>query len=140
MGLARLRRGETRLALEAFRKAAALEPDNPEYHNRLALGLSRAREGDCGLEAIAKALELLPDAPHLLDSLGTVRLARDEPLDAIAAYRRAVALEPNHAVYRFNLSVALARHGETRDAENERAEALRLDPKLALPADGEPII
>jgi rhomboid protease GluP len=140
MGLVRLRRGETGLALEAFRKATALEPDNPEYHNRLALGLSRAREGDCGLEAIAKALELLPNAPHLLDTLGTVRLARGEPLDAIVAYRRAVALEPNHAVYRFNLSVALARHGETRDAENERAEALRLDPKLALPADGEPII
>jgi len=140
MGLVRLRRGETGLALEAFRKAAALEPDNPEHHNRLALGLSQAREGDCGLEAIEKALELLPDASHLLDSLGTVRLARDEPAEAIAAYRRAVALEPDRAVYRFNLSVALARHGATREAESEKAEALRMDPDLHIPADGLPII
>jgi rhomboid protease GluP len=140
MGLVRLRRGETDLALEALRKAAALEPDNPEHHNRLALGLSRAHQGDCGLEAIEKALELLPDAPHLLDSLGTVRLARGEPAESIAAYRRAIALDPDHAVYRFNLSVALARKGAIREAESEKAEALRLNPKLALPADGEPII
>ncbi len=119
MGLVRLRRGENGLALEAFRKAVSLEPDDPENHNRLALGLSRVREGDCGLEAIEKALELLPDAPHLLDSLGTVRLARGETEEAIAAYRRAVELDPGHAVYRFNLSVALARDGKIREAEIE---------------------
>ncbi len=140
MGLVQLRRGETAKALEALRKAAALEPDVPEHHNRLALGLSRAREGDCGLDEIAKAIELLPEAPHLLDSLGTVRLARGEPRDAVAAYRRAVAIAPDHAVYRFNLSVALARAGAIREAENERAQALRLDPNLPIPADGEPII
>jgi len=140
MGLIRLRRGETEAALEAFRKAVALEPDDPESHNRLALGLSRAREGDCGLEAIEKALELLPDAPHLLDSLGTVRLARGETAEAVAAYRRAVAAEPDRAVYRFNLSIALARDGANREASTEKAEALRLDPGLTPPADGEPIL
>jgi rhomboid protease GluP len=140
MGLVQLRNGETAIALEALRKAAALEPNVPEYHNRLALALSRAREGDCGLDEIAKALELLPEAPHLLDSLGTVRLARGEPKDAIAAYRRALALEPSSAVYHFNLSVALARDGSIREAEKERAEALRLDPALSIPADGGPII
>lgn len=140
MGLVRLRRGETVLALEALRKAAGLEPNEPEHHNRLALGLSRAREGDCGLDEIAKALELLPEAPHLLDSLGTVRLARGEPKDAVVAYRRALALDPDRAVYHYNLSVALAREGSSREAEKERAEALRLDPSLPIPADGEPII
>ena len=140
IGLVRLRRGETGLALEAFRKAVALDPENAEHHNRLALGLSRARDGDCGLEAIEKALELLPEAPHLLDSLGTVRLARNEPAEAIDAYRRAVALDPGRAVYRFNLSVALAREGSIREAESEKAEAMRLDPKLTPPKDGEPIL
>lgn len=140
MGLVQLRRGETAKALDAFREAAELEPTEPEHHNRLALGLSRAREGDCGLDEIAKALELLPEAPHLLDTLGTVRLARDEPKDAIAAYRRAIAAAPDRAVYRFNLSIALARDGKNLEAEQERAEALRLDPNLRIPADGEPII
>jgi Flp pilus assembly protein TadD len=120
--------------------AVALEPDDAENHNRLALGLSRAREGDCGLEAIEKALELLPDAPHLLDRLGTVRLARGESADAVAAYRRAVAAEPERAVYRFNLSIALARVGADGEASRERNEALRLDPDLSPPEDGEPIL
>ncbi len=140
MGLVRLRRGENEAALEALRKAVSLEPDDPENHNRLALGLSRVREGDCGLEAIEKALELKPDAPHLLDSLGTVRLARGETEEAIAAYRRAVELDQGHAVYRFNLSVALARDGKIREAERERAQAEELDPNFVAPADGEPII
>jgi membrane associated rhomboid family serine protease/Flp pilus assembly protein TadD len=140
LGLVRLRRGETALALDALRRAAAIEPGDPEHHNRLALGLSRAREGDCGLAAIEKALELLPDAHHLLDSLGTVRLARGEVADAIAAYRHAIELAPDHAVYRYNLGVALARAGSASDAARERAEALRLDPALEIPEDGEPII
>jgi len=140
MGLVRLRRGETALALDFLRKAAEIEPEDPEHHNRLALGLSRAREGDCGLEAIEKALALRPDAPHLLDSLGTVRLARGQVGEAVAAYRRALELAPDQAVFRFNLSVALSRQGALAESEKERAEALRMDPKIAIPADGEPII
>jgi membrane associated rhomboid family serine protease/Flp pilus assembly protein TadD len=140
MGLVRLRLGETALALDAFRKAVALAPEDPEQHNRLALGLSRAREGDCGLEAIEKALSLLPDAPHLLDSLGTVRFARGELEEAIAAYRGAVVKEPERAVYRYNLSVALASRGAALEAREERAEALRLDPDLEVPEDGLPIL
>jgi rhomboid protease GluP len=140
MGLVRLRRGEYGEALEAFRKAVSLEPKNAEAYNRLALGLSRAREGDCGLEAIQKALELLPDAPHLLDSLGTVHLARGETAEAVNAYRRAIEKDPRHAVYRFNLSVALARDGEVGEAARERSEAKRLDPEFEPPADGEPVI
>ena len=118
----------------------AREPKNAEAYNRLALGLSRAREGDCGLEAIQKALELLPDAPHLLDSLGTVHLARGETAEAVNAYRRAIEKDPRHAVYRFNLSVALARDGEVGEAARERSEAKRLDPEFEPPADGEPVI
>ncbi len=60
--------------------------------------------------------------------------------EAVAAYRRAVAAEPDRAVYRFNLSVALAREGAAGEASSEKAEALRLDPALTLPDDGEPIL
>jgi rhomboid protease GluP len=140
MGLVRLRRGENDLALEQLRKAVSIDPKNAENHNRLALGQARAREGDCGLEAIRKALEILPDAPHLLDSLGTVHLARGEARDAIDAYRRAVERDPKHAVYRYNLSIALERAGERAEAERERAEALRMDERFQPPADGEPVI
>jgi rhomboid protease GluP len=140
MGLVRLRRGENDLALEQLRKAVSIDPKNAENHNRLALGLARAREGDCGLEAIRKALEILTDAPHLLDSLGTVHLARGEAREAVEAYRRAVELDPKHAVYRYNLSLALERAGERAEAEHERAEALRLDEGFQPPADGEPVI
>jgi hypothetical protein len=43
-------------------------------------------------------------------------------------------------VYRYNLGVALVRAGSASDAAKERAEALRLDPALEIPEDGEPII
>jgi cytochrome c-type biogenesis protein CcmH/NrfG len=72
--------------------------------------------------------------------LGTVRLYRDELEEAASAYRRAIELDPDSAVYHFNLSVALARMGNGAEAEAEKAEALRLDPNLDPPADGSPLM
>jgi membrane associated rhomboid family serine protease/Flp pilus assembly protein TadD len=140
MGLVRLRRGEPALAVECFRKSASLAPEDPADHNGLALALALAGENDEALREIEAALKLAPGVHELLDSLGTVHLYRGEADDAADAYGKAMALAPEQPIYHYNLSLALRRQGKTREADAQRDEALRLDPKLKVPADGHPII
>src|SRR6202158_6510848 len=49
--------------------------------------------------------------------------------DAIANYRKALALEPNDALTHYNLALALKYKGESRQAVDEFEAALRLKPK-----------
>jgi rhomboid protease GluP len=140
VGVVCLRRDEVDLAVAALRKAAELEPDFAEHHNRLALALAKANSPGDALREVERALQLAPGAHHILDSLGTVRLYRGEPVGAAEAYREAIALAPGVAIYHFNLSIALARQGRREEGDLELAEARRLDPGLAAPPGGQPII
>src|SRR5215467_9400627 len=51
--------------------------------------------------------------------------------DAIANYRRALDLEPNDALTRFNLALALKYKGDARQAVDEFESAIGLRPKWA---------
>src|SRR5262252_9587700 len=51
--------------------------------------------------------------------------------DAIANYRHALDLEPNDALSRFNLALALKYKGDTRQAVDEFESTLGLRPKWA---------
>src|SRR5579859_6747365 len=51
--------------------------------------------------------------------------------DAIANYRKALALEPNDALTHYNLALALKYKGDPREARKEFEVALALRPKWA---------
>jgi tetratricopeptide (TPR) repeat protein len=133
MGLVRLRRGETGLALEAFRKATALEPDNPEHHNRLALGLSQAREGDCGLRR-SKGLELCRMRPPPRQPRDGA--PRPGERQSGTAYRRAVA----RAVAPSTSSTLASPSPEGATRERERKGERCVGPGSPTSRDGWPII
>src|SRR5207249_5461707 len=61
-----------------------------------------------------------------------VELSRNKSWDqAIAAYREALALEPNDALTHYNLALALKYKGDAKLAADEFEAALRLKPKWA---------
>jgi Flp pilus assembly protein TadD len=62
--------------------------------------------------------------------MGTIMLAQGRDGEAEQHFRRAAALEPDRAVSRNALGVALARQGRDREAEAEFREAARLSPRL----------
>lgn len=66
----------------------------------------------------AAALPLLercdPDQPEAAAALAVVRLARNEPLAAIAALERALAAEPDWPLHHWNLAAALHQLGDAR--------------------------
>ncbi|MBD2054699.1 CHAT domain-containing protein [Oculatella sp. FACHB-28] len=74
-----------------------------------------------------------PATVNALDAVveGRTLAARGRLNEAIAAYRRAIQIDPNLAVAHNNLGIVLARRGRLQEAVDAYREAIRLDPNLA---------
>lgn len=87
--------------------------------------------GSAGYPPLAEGdLLSVLDARGLAD-LGEARLASGRPEEAVALYRRAVALNGEDAYARLDLSKALRASGDAPAAERELRETVRLAPALA---------
>jgi Flp pilus assembly protein TadD len=64
-------------------------------------------------------------------NLGNAMVSKNQFDDAIDYYRSALRVEPGSPLIHFDLSVALAKRGDTSEAEQERSEAMRLRAALS---------
>jgi tetratricopeptide (TPR) repeat protein len=82
-----------------------------------------------GLAALRRAGEADPVAVEVPLSRGSLFLLARRPEEAIAAYRRAAALEPHPEIY-LHLGDALLAAGQLEEARRNYRIALLLDPSL----------
>lgn len=140
--LATILDGEGRFddALGHRQKLYALDPTDPGAINDLAWGLAMAdRDLDRALDLAEEASRGLEDDPSVLDTLATVRFAREEFAATLDVADRALALEPDADVRRHLLYLrAAALDALGRKAEARRAlETLRAErEELAEPWKG----
>jgi serine/threonine-protein kinase len=130
------RNGEPDEAIEVFQDLVRLRPENPRHLGCLGRELKargRSREADAALDAAHAKLDALirskPDAwAHF--SLGYVLLGKGRTDQAIAEYREAIRLQPDHVSAHHNLAEALRERGRFDEAIPEYREAIRLQPDL----------
>lgn len=118
--------------------AAALEQVNaaPQDHaGWRALGQTLANLGDYddAIRAFERAVRLDSKNPDIWVDLGAAYLRTDELSRGKSALRRALDLEPFHALAYYNLGLALQEDGRYEDALESFEKALLLDPKLGDP-------
>ncbi len=124
-------------------------PDAASVHAQLSqalrsLGDAAGADRHAVLSRRPGAVALVPpdpfrDAVHRLNrsatavrSDGNRLFAAGRYQEAVATFRRAVALGPQDAETRTNLAAALARAGDPAEAETEFREAIRLDPAAVV--------
>ncbi len=111
--------GDSRAAIEAYRKGISLSPREKAYHLHLAIELGRLSEYDAALEAVERALSLdrsYVDAYRVRGDL----LGFTERHDLAAAeYRQAIELGPGHTLARLGLGCSLYRLGRYEEAAVE---------------------
>lgn len=92
IALDRLRRHAD--ALAEIGKALAAEPTNPAFRNVQAVLLGRIGEFDRANEVYAGFLDEYPDQPRTWMSYGHSLTAAGRQVEAIAAYRKSIQLDP----------------------------------------------
>jgi protein O-GlcNAc transferase len=119
LGLSLTQTRQLRPAITHLEKALLREPHNPFLLNNLAFACHGSGDLVAAERYARKAMEADAQLSDAHNNLGQILIDAGKTDAAIAAYRQAVALQPEHAVFHYNLGAALHLH------KNERAEAER---------------
>ncbi len=116
-------------ALDAFRQATRLAPQDPLAWHALAALAAAAGALEEAEAAFRRTAVLLPDDAAAQANLGTALFGLDRLEAALPCLRRALALAPDAPLTLSSLGLVLIGLGETIDAERILARASRLDPQ-----------
>ncbi len=96
-------------ALDAYNKAIALKPENPAYHNNLALTLAKTKKFDEAQAELNKAVQLdPPQAGRYYYNLGALYVNNGQPAAAEAAFKKSIDVNPDYADAQYQYGNALS--------------------------------
>ncbi len=117
-------------ALDAFRKAVAIDPKSADAHK--GLGLAYCEKGMFG-EAVIELKQAIAINPKLADvynNHGLVYCSEDLPGKAISEFMKAIEMEPDFAEARYNLGMAYGAMGLVHEEIPQYKKALDINPNL----------
>lgn len=116
LGLALKKQGKIKEAIESYRRAIEISPDYADAHNNLGSALLAVGDASAAVHEFEEALRIREDFPIAHTNLGHARYFYAVALekagrvdDAIASYRAALAILPNHPQAQARLNALLAR-------------------------------
>jgi predicted O-linked N-acetylglucosamine transferase (SPINDLY family) len=118
LGVVLGQRGETAAAIDNIRRAIALRPGAPAFHNNLGKALEGVGDLAGAVQSYRRAVELEPGYAGAWFNLGTALMARGEVKEAEESLRRVLAVEPRHRGARRNLAATLMRQGRCHEGVN----------------------
>lgn len=120
-----LYRGEHDLAIEAGRKALALDPNNYDAAATLALALLKAMQPDQSIAHFKLAMRLSPYYPSwILENLGEAYVMAEQCGDAIDTYQKVLTRKPGASIAGESyLGLALCYDAQGREGEAREAIA-----------------
>jgi tetratricopeptide (TPR) repeat protein len=112
-------------ALEAYRQAAELEPQNSVVHSRMGVTHGMLGQIDQAIGHYEHALRLRPSAT-VHANLGLAYFTADQLENALAHFQAAVKLDPRGAAYHRSMGDVLRRLTRTAEAQREYHQAIGL--------------
>ncbi len=132
MGMVEYGRNNHDAAVENYKRALEVDPEQPFAANNLAMLYADQGKGNLD-EAVRLAQSIVqkfPDQPGYIDTLGWVYHKKGLHLAAVEQLQRAVdksvERKADNSLYRFHLGMALAGAGQKAEAKRELQTALRL--------------
>ena len=130
-GLADIKTGNYRAAVDHFSKAIEAVPDDFEaYNNR---GFAKIYSGDYegAIEDCSRSIIINPDSAKAHHNRGLARLFTGEFDQAIVDFNQAIAINPRYVDAYSNRCLAWARKEDYPEAIADCSEALHLNPRSA---------
>lgn len=128
LGMAYESLGQLATAANCFRQALALQPTHADARARSSKLLLRLDDTENAIKLLEELLKSDPTAEDFL-RLGNLQLSRGDSTAAIAHYRQAIAIDPKHAVARFNLGNALHEQHNVEEARQQFVQASICRPR-----------
>jgi tetratricopeptide (TPR) repeat protein len=121
VGIGRLAQvdGDLNAAIESFRHAVRLNPNNPLAHRELAAAYAAAGRSDEAFAELVAALLIDPGDADSMAAVGQLLLDDDQASEAVAVLRSALAVSPTRLETHYALAVALSRAGRTEEAARQ---------------------
>lgn len=119
-------------ALDEFKQAVELDPEQPAIFGRMADAYAHLDKNEEAVEYYKKAIALAPDDPNFLTNMGVVLSKMGKTDESQAAFKKAAEMNPDSAAKNYyNLGVTLVNSGNTAGAAEAFKQAVAADPKYA---------
>jgi putative PEP-CTERM system TPR-repeat lipoprotein len=121
-------------ATQHYRKVLDTQPNNAVVLNNLAWTSAQLKDPKA-IEHAEQANKLAPDQPAIMDTLGTLLLAKGDTARGLELLRKASAMAPQAANIRLNLAKGLIKAGQNEAAKKELDELAKLGDKFSAHAE-----
>ena len=111
-----------------YRRVLELEPGNADALHLLGVVAHQRGENELAADLIGQAIARNDRVPAFHNNLGNALFALGSVEAAAEAYRRTLALQPEHADARFNLGAVYQAQGRPEEAAAAFEQVLRLRP------------
>ncbi len=119
-------------AIECYRKAIEIDPNNISMYNQLGLSLHAQGKDEEAIECYHKAMKIDPNDAFVHNNLGLSLSTQGKDEEAIKYYRKAIEIEPNNATMHGNLGYSLSIQGSYAEATECYQKAIEIDPHDAM--------
>ena len=126
LGNALATKGSPREAIDHYRRALVLDPNFAPAHASLGRLLDAQGKPTEAIEQYREALAIDPNSVEALANLANALVKEGQFQQAVEYFHAALALDPGSPVLHYNLAVALDRQGQKLEAQQELANARRL--------------
>ncbi len=118
-------------AVQSFRKAVDLAPENPSLHHKLGTALALAGNTNAAVEQFQEAVRLSPSFAQAHYSLGVLLAASNRHPEAVERLSTAVRYQPDYIDARLQLADAFRQVGQLDRSLNQYRDVLAIDPRVA---------
>lgn len=127
-GIALADEGRFDEAVQQFRRALQLDPNNAPAWQNLGIVALRVNDARAAQENLSRALKLNPRLPLALNTLGVLYARQNDYPRAVDAWQRAVALDPKQYDALFNIGLVAGRSGRVEEAKRALNQFVRTAP------------
>jgi Flp pilus assembly protein TadD len=118
-------------AIEKWRRALRLDPDDAVAHFSLAVSLSGNNQEREAVEEYRKACGLDPSHASWYDHLAVSLALTGDPDSALENWKKSLTLDPSDAKAEMEMGVVLAEKGQVQDGIQHLRKAVEMAPAVA---------
>ncbi len=115
-------------ALENYRKASEMNPDNPNIYNNMGVMFKELGQYDLAINEFLQAVYLDPGYGKVYNNLGVVYFLKMNYAGAVRNYKKAIEIDPKNMGAMNNLATSYKAQSEFGKAREVLNQALKINP------------